>query len=141
MDNIDIYNNSSIILGRKIPKSIISWITILIILLILLFILFLIPFNNYKNYTAYVTIEGNYSYLNIYFEKCDFPINKYNKLYIKRDLYNYEISSIDDTKVVLKVDLKDELKIQNNLVAVNILNYRTTVFEMIGNIIKKGFDL
>ncbi len=141
MNNIDIYNNSAIILYRKTPNRIISWISILIIILVMLFILFLIPFNIYKNYDAYVTIMDNDSYLNLFLEKSDFPINKKNKLYIKRDLYNYEIDEIKESEVKLKVNLKEDIKIQGNYIRVNILYGKTTIFNLIINTIKKGFSL
>ena len=47
MDKLDIYNNSAIILDKKTPKKIISWITILIILTIMFVVFSLIPFNIY----------------------------------------------------------------------------------------------
>lgn len=141
MDNIDIYNNSAIILKRKQPKSIISWITILLIILVLLIIFFSIPFNIYKSYVGYVIVENNKSYLDIAVPISDFPINKYDKLYIKRDKYNYEIISIDEDNVILKVNLKEELKIKDNIVPVNVLSSRTTIFEILKNKIRKGFSL
>lgn len=141
MDNIGIYNDSAIILNKKTPKSIISWITILIILLVLLIILFFIPFNIYSNFNGYVFIQDNSSYLNLILEESDFPIYKDNKLYIKGDKYDYEIISIDNNEVILKLDLKDDIKINNNTLIVNILKSRTTVFEILKNKIKKGFGL
>lgn len=141
MDNIDIYNNSAIILNKKMPKAIISWITILFILLILLIIFFSIPFNTYKNYVGYVMVKDKISYLDILIPIRDFPINKSDLLYIKRDKYNYEVVSINEDNVVLKVDIKDDLKIKDNIVQVNILKDRTTVFKILKNKIKKGFGL
>ena len=141
MDNIDIYNNSAIILKRKQPKSIISWITILFILLVLLIIFFSIPFNTYKSYMGYVIIEDGSSYLNIDITLSDFPINMNNKLYIKSDKYDYEIITIDKDNIILKIDLKEELKVSDNIVPVNVLSSRTTVFKILKNKIKKGFSL
>ena len=128
MDNINIYNDSAIILSKKTPKSIISWLTILIILLIVLIILFCVPFNIYKNFGSYVTLEDNNSYLIITANESDFPVYKNKKLYIERDRYNYDIVRIKDNQVILKVDIKDNIKINNNTFRVNILSNRTTVF-------------
>ncbi|MBQ9071666.1 MAG: hypothetical protein IJY25_00715 [Bacilli bacterium] len=141
MDDINIYNDSAIILNRKTPRSIISWITILIILLIILIILFCIPFNIYKNFSSYLTLEDSNSYIVILASESDFPIYKNKKLYIQRDCYNYDIVGIKDNQVILKVDLKDNIKINNNTFRVNILSNRTTVFEILKNKIKKGFGL
>ena len=37
--------------------------------------------------------------------------------------------------------LDNDLKIQNNIITVNILKNRTTLFKIIKNKIKKGFDV
>lgn len=141
MDNIDIYNNSAIILNKKTPKSIVSWITILIIVFILALISFCIPFNIYKNFNGYIFIEDKNSYLNLLLNESDFPINKNNKLYIKGDKYDYEVISINNNEVILKLNLKDDIKLDNNIVTVNVLETRTTVFKILKNKIKKGFGL
>ena len=52
-DNIDIYNNSAVILNNKNPSLIKYWITILIILCLLFLVLLFIPFNIYKTYIAF----------------------------------------------------------------------------------------
>ena len=138
IDNIDIYNNSAIILDRKIPPKIISWITILIILLVLFIIFSFVPFNVYKPSTGYVKVESDESYLIL---NSDLPISKNYKLYIKNKLYDYEIIDIIDGQVILKLSLDDDLKIDKNIIRVNILKDRTTIFNIIKNKIKKGFDL
>lgn len=143
MDKIDIYNNSAIILNKKTPKKIISWITILIILLIIFIIFSFVPFSIYKPCFGYVDIKDNNSYLVLTLSVSDFPINKDNKLYIKSKSYDYEVINIniDDGEVILKVDLDDNLKISNNMISVNFLKDRTTIFNIIKNKIKKGFEL
>lgn len=141
MDKIDIYNDSATVLNKKMPKFIISWITILLILLVLLVIFFSIPFNTYKNYIGYVKLDNLNSYLIISPKNSDFPINKSNKLYIKSDEYDYEVTNINEDNIILKVDLKDEIKIENNIVLVNLLSSRTTVFEILKNKLRKGFGL
>lgn len=141
MDDINIYNDSAIILSKKTPKCIISWITILIILLIIMIILFCIPFNIYKNLNGYIILENNQTYLNLSLNESDFPVYKNKKLYIKGYKYNYDVVSIEENNVILKVNLKDNIKINNNIVLVNILSDRTTVFKILKDKIKKGFDL
>ena len=50
MDNINIYYDKAIILSKKTPKRIVSFITILIVLIFILVILFNITSAVYKNY-------------------------------------------------------------------------------------------
>ena len=141
MDNLDIYNDSAIILDKKTPKKIISWITILIILTILFIIFSFFPFNIYKQLVGYVNIVDNSSYIVLEVNESDFPINKTNKLYIKNKQYNYKIVNIEEDKLILSINLEDNSKIQNNIVTVNILKNRTTLFKIIKNKIKKGFGV
>lgn len=141
MDKLDIYNDSAIILDKKTPKKIISWITILIILILLFIIFSFLPFNIYKPLVGYVDIVDNNSYLILNINNSDFPVNNNNKLYIKNKKYNYEIVKIEEDKLILRINLDDNLKIQNNMVTVNILKNRTTIFKIIKNKIKKGFGV
>lgn len=141
MDNISIYEDSYVILNKKTPKSIISWITILIILFILSVIFFMIPFNIYKSFNGYVTIENHNSYLTLLLDKRDFPISSAYKLYIENTKYDYEIVNILEDQIILEVGLNEDIKINGNIVLVNVLKGRTTVFEIIKNKIKKGFGL
>ena len=140
-DNIDIYNNSAIILNKKTPSIINSWIIVLIILSLLFIIISFIPFNIYNSYDGYLIEENNKYYVSLLVNKSDFPINKNNKLYIKTDSYKYDIISIEDNNVFLSINLKDDIKINNNIVVVNILKDKTTLFKMLKKKIKKGFDL
>lgn len=141
MNNIDIYNNSAIILKRKTPKIIISWITILITSISLLIIFSFVPFNIYKTYGGYITIENDNSYINLFINESDFPIyNNYN-LYIKNTEYSYEVISISHDELKLELNLEDKLRINNNYIFVNILESRTTLFKIIKEKIKKGFGI
>ena len=141
MDKLDIYNDSAIILDKKIPKKIISWITILIILMILFVVFSFVPFNIYKTFVGYIYIEDNNSYVVLSINESDFPINKNNKLYIQNKKYDYEVVMIQEDKLVLNINLDDNLKIQDNQVILNILKNRTTLFEIIKNKIKRGFGV
>ena len=140
-DKLDIYNDSAIILEKKTPKKIISWITILIILLSLFVVFSIIPFNIYKPIIGKVNITNNKTYIILNTNDSDFPFYKNNKLYIKNKEYNYKIVSIEDNLVLIDINLENNLKIQNNIITVNILKDRTTIFKILKNKIKKGFDL
>lgn len=133
--------NSEELLNRKMPKSIISWITILVILLIIVLIFINIPFNIYKSFNGYIFKYNKEFYVKVLLNKSDFPINKRNALYIKNKKYNYEVVNIDKKEYILDLKLEDSIKIDNNIVRVNIKKEKTTVFNMLKKIIKKGFDL
>lgn len=133
MDKIDIYNDSAIILNRKTPKCIISWITILILLFIICFILFSIPFNIYNSVIGQVILVDNDYYVLV--DSSDFPLNK--KLYIKDKYYRYKIIK-KDSNILLKLDLDDSLKLNNNIILMHTQSDRTTVFKILKEKIKKG---
>lgn len=141
MDKIDIYNDSAIILEKKTPKKIISWITILIILLSLFVSSSMVPFNIYKPVYGKVNITNTGTLVELNFSGSDFPFDKSNKLYIKNKEYSYKVVSIEDNLVLLDINLDDNLKIQNNIITMNILKNRTTIFKIIKNKIKKGFGI
>lgn len=140
-DNIDIYNNSALILNNKTPNFINSWIIILVILSLLFVVILFIPFNIYSTYNGLVIVNNKESYISLTLEKSDFPINKNNKLYIKDKNYKYEILGIENNNILISIKLEDDIKINNNIVTVNILKDRITLFNIIKNKIKKGFDL
>ena len=140
-DNIDIYNNSAIILNNKTPNFIINWIIILILLSLLICIILFIPFNIYKQFNGYIILKDNNSYINLLVNKNDFPLYKNKKLYIEKEKYKYKIISIDDNNTLIKINLKEDIKINNNIVNVSILKDRTILYKIIKNKIKKGFGL
>ncbi len=140
-DNIDIYNNSAIILNNKTPNFIITWIIIIAILSLFIVVIMVIPFNIYNKYNGYIILEDNNSYINLIVNKNDFPLYKNKKLYIEKEKYKYKIINVNDNNVLIKINLKEDIKINNNVVSVNVLKDRTTMLKIIKNKIKKGFDL
>lgn len=140
-DKIDIYNNSAIILNKKTPNYVITWIIILSILCLLFITIIFIPYNVYETYSGYVSIKDNESYVVLDINKSNFPINKNNKLYIHEKKYKYKVISIDDNILILKVNLNNNIKINNNIISINILKERTTMFKKIKYKIKKGMVL
>ena len=127
------------LLSRKIPKTIISWTTILIIVCILTLIFINTPFNIYKSFNGYIFKHEGKFYIKVLVNKSDFPINNRNTLYIKDKKYKYKIVSIDKKQYVLDLKLEDSIKIENNIVLVNIQKEKTTVFKILRDKIKKGF--
>lgn len=141
MDKLDIYNDSAIILESKIPKKIISWITILIVLTLLFICFSFVPFNKYKKLKGYINIVEDTSFIILKINKSDFPIDNNNQLYIKDKKYNYKIVNILEDKLIVKSNLDKNLKIQNNIVEVNLLKNRTTLYKIIKEKIKKGLGI
>lgn len=141
VDDIDIYNDSAIILERKAPSKVFSWIIILLITSSIAILISFIPFSIYESYYGVVKLESDNSFIIFDLEYMKFPINKYDKLYIKNKSYNYDVFDISENSLIIKLDLEDGLKIDNNIVVVNILKDRTSIFNILKNKIKKGFDL
>lgn len=139
MESIDIFNNSAIIMNRKTPKKIISWITILLLLIIIILIFSFIPFNIYKRNIGVVFIYNNEYFVDLKLENNDFPIYKNKKLYINNDLYKYEVIKIDNNSVILKINLNEEYKIDGNILNMVILDNRTTIMNIIKFKIKRWF--
>lgn len=139
MESIDIFNNSAIIMNRKTPKKIISWITILLLLIITILIFSFIPFNIYKRNIGVVFIYNNEYFVDLKLENNDFPIYKNKKLYINNDLYKYEVIKIDNNSVILKINLNEEYKIDGNILNMVILDNRTTIMNIIKFKIKRWF--
>ena len=119
------------------PKSIISWITILIIVLILSLIFINIPFNTYKGFNGYIFKYEKKFYIRLLVNKSDFPVNKKDTLYIKDKKYKYKVINIDRKKYILDLKLEDSIKINNNIVRVNIKKEKITVFKILKNKIRK----
>lgn len=144
MDNIDIYENSSIILLRKIPAKIVSWITLLIAAII--FIIIFTPYFKLKKHDNYIGIFKDDKILllveknNINTIKNSFVLE--NKKYIfSIDSISQEYVIIDDKnyyEVVLNADLEDKYKINNNILNISIEREETTLFDEIIKFFKEG---
>ena len=126
------------ILNRRMPNSIVSWITILIIFIVVSLILINTPFNTYKSFNGYIFEDNNNFYIKVLVDKSDFPINNKNTLYIKDKKYKYKVINIDKDEYILDLKLDNNIKIDNNIVIVNIKKEKTTVFKILKNKLKKG---
>ena len=135
--SIDIYTNSSIILERRMPNKIISWIVILILFLIFLLVISFIPINIFRTYSGYVTLENNNQYINFVMGPDDL-IDKKGTLYIKNKSIKYEFDFIKENMITVLIDSKYLLE-PNKLIKINLLCDRTTLLKLIRNKILKGF--
>ena len=121
----NMFNDSAIVLYNKVPKKIISWITILISVLFFLFLISLLKFNIYVNYL------GIYKNERVIIKKSYSSINKSDNLYINGKIYDYEVIEINQDNIILKINLDKNLKINNNVLVINMLKSRTNLFEII----------
>ena len=119
------------------PKFIISWITILITILILSLIFINIPFNTYKSFNGYIFEYNKKFYIRLLINKSDIPVNKKDTLYVKDKKYKYKVINIDRKKYILDLKLDESIKINNNIVKVNIKKEKITVFKILKNKIRK----
>lgn len=144
MNDIDIYNNSSVIMLKKVPVKIISWIAILLV-----FLIFILVFGTFFTYNKYEKCIGMVRENNIVLELSPDKINKIkDRLYIDNKKYNFEIKEISkdyiiiDNKnyyeIVLNINLEDKYKIDNNILEIYIELEKTTLLKEIFNFLKKG---
>lgn len=142
MNDIDIYNNSSVIMLKKVPVKIISWITILLV-----FLIFILVFGIFFTYNKYEKCIGIVRGNNIVLELSPDKINKIkDRLYIDNKKYNFEIKEKDyiiiDNKnyyeIVLNINLEDKYKIDNNILEIYIELEKTTLLKEIFDFLKKG---
>ena len=125
MNDIDIYNNSSVIMLKKVPVKIISWITILLV-----FLIFILVFGIFFTYNKYEKCIGIVRGNNIVLELSPDKINKIKDRIIIDNKNYYEI--------VLNINLEDKYKIDNNILEIYIELEKTTLLKEIFNFLKKG---
>lgn len=147
MDNIDIYRNSSIIMLREVPRTIWSWIVILIISFIF-FLSWSILFK-YKKYLSYESYVKNGN-IEFYVGKEFFSKTVTNEVIINGDIYKYTIIALEPYsydmsepnywKVTMELPIPKEWVIENNRIILKFLDEETTFMKSIIKKIKKGFE-
>lgn len=140
-----IYNNFSYIINKKTSLSITLW----IILLIISFIIFIIislkyEYYLYQSYFGYVKKIDDSFYTIIYVEKDNVDELFNSNLLVDNNDYSFEIVSISEEyfvinnkmcyQVILDFDLKEEYKIENNIIDIILKNNKTTIYKEL----KKG---
>jgi len=145
---IDIVNNFPYIINRKTSQSIIIWIMLLLLFfLIFLIIAFNYKYSNYETYLGYVIKNESEYNIVLYVEK-----NKINSLYnckllIEKEAFNFKIKSISKDyyiisntnyyEVILDINLKENWKIENNILNITLEKPKTTIYKQI----KKGIEM
>lgn len=149
MNNLDIFNDTAIIMERKIPPKIISWITIMILSLItLLCISLFYNYNKYLYYFGTVIVDSENYYIKLYIEKDKIPNFSNNELIVNEVKTKYQIMNISENyyltelkkevyEVQIRCLLDDEVVINNNLVELRFKVPKTTMMQEIIKKIKK----
>ena len=138
MNNIDAYMNSSIILMRKTPNKIFSWITVLSLTLMLIIIfMFTFKYKAYLKYESHIK-DGN---IEFFVDKQFFEKKQNNKVLIKNKNYDYDIISITEFsyeygknnlwKIIISADLPDNMLVENNYFQIKFLESEGTIAKRI----------
>lgn len=149
MNNIDIFNNSEIILRRKSLKIKYYIITMFILITILINFLIFYRYNPYLNLKAIIVVENNNYYLKTL--ALGTQINDINKntLIISNKKYKYKVRNISEDyildenynkyyEVLLNAKIDKKLIINNNIIDISIKQSKTTFAKELIKKIKKG---
>lgn len=124
------------------------WIIVLIIMIIFIIISTMFKYNKYLYYRGVVVKEEEY-FLKIYVDEKD--INKIivNELIIDDKNYKYKIKKISESyfigedskkykEILLDVNIKDDMKIINNIIDIRFKLEKTTIMKEIINVVKRS---
>lgn len=149
METIDVFYNSSLILERKRPLYILSYLTIIIfVILLALLISIFYKYNPYKKYLGRVIITESDFYIKMQVEENEIPLLN-NNFIINNENYSYKITGISDIayigdnlkkyyEVTIESNIDDNLIIQNNIININLKLPKTTLFKELIKKVKKG---
>ena len=149
MNNIDIFNNSEIILRRKSLKIKYYIISMFILITILINFLIFYQYNPYLNLKAILVIENDNYYLKTLIDESQInDINK-NTLIISNKKYKYKVKNISEDyildenynkyyEVLLNAKIDKKLIINNNIIDISIKQPKTTFAKELIKKIKKG---
>ncbi len=147
-NNIDIFNNSSVIYKRKASTKITSWISILIISSIIFgLIMYFYQYDISNIYYAHVVNNDDDNYLYFTVDESFISMKNRNYLEINGRDYKCHLSSFSDNyylvnskkiwEVYFDCELPEELNINDNLVEVRVEKRRTTLFKELMNKLRK----
>ena len=140
--------DSSMIIEAKTPKVISIFIFSLVMALIIFgFVAIKYKFYLYEHYLGYVIKKDDNYYLTIYVEDNKIPALKDSVIVVDKELVNYKILEIskeyyllDNNKyhlIVLETKIKEEEKIENNVINLKFKLEETSLAKQI----KKGIKL
>lgn len=149
MDKIDVFDNSAVIMMRKSPPKIISWITIITISLIAFLIVSIFyKYNRYTNYIGTIVKEDEQYYVKLFIEENKIITFSDSKLLINSKVVEYQIETISKNyylnehsekmyEVSLRCVLPQNLIIANNLVQLRFESLKTTIMHNVIENIKR----
>lgn len=148
MEPIDIFYNSEIIIKRKQPKIIIYNIIILISLSLLLLFSCFYTYHPYLNLKASVVTNNQDYYLKVLISENDMDKLNNTNLLIKNKNYKYEIKEISSSlldanynkyyEILIICNINKSLRINNNIININIKLPKTTYMKKLIQEFKKG---
>ena len=147
-NDIEIFNNSSVIYKRKSSSKITSWINILLISIIIFgLIMYFYEYDISNIYYAKVLNNGDENYLYFSVDQSFISMKNRNYLEINGDEYKCHLSSFSDNyylinnkkiwEVYFDCELPDELNVNDNLVEVRVEKRKTTLFKEMVNKLRK----
>jgi len=145
MQSIDIYNNSEIILQRK--ESLIYKVFILIVLLFFVVILLLMTLYKYDKTSKVKGIVKD-NKINLTVSESNLKLLSNSDILVNENKYKVNINSISEAiydsnynayyELSLNIALDEDILIQNNILDINILLGKTTLYEQVKERIKEG---
>lgn len=146
--NVDIFNNSPIILNRKTSKAIQIWIMFLIFGAIIFFIIGnYYKFSLFTNHIAYVKKIDSKYYVVTYLEEDEIRKLYYSEILIEKEKFDFKVVTISEEvysvnnikcyEVVLDMKLKEMWLVENNILNIVLKKEETTILKEI----KKGINL
>jgi len=144
VDDIDIYRQSSLILLKRVPSKIHSWVTITMISLILFGLI--ATFVKYDKYLVYDAVIND-SLIEINVDKLFFESSN-QKMKINGEFYKYKINKIEPYiyqnnkgqywKLTISSPIPKDWIIDNNYIQIHFYKGKTTFLKETIKFIKKG---
>lgn len=147
MPDINIFDNSEIVMERKVPNKIVSWITILFSLLIMaVIVMCFYSYNRHLNYLGIIKKEDNI-FIKVYVNKSDISRLENQELLVNNTKTNYEIDNVSNTQIntnqgesqyEVTIKLLDSKFKDNEVVDLNFKLNKTTFLKELIYLLKKG---
>jgi len=148
-DDLDIFNNSSVVYMKKTNNRIISYVVILIIFSVLfLSLAFFYKFEIFNIYYGKVYEQDDETYVVLNVDSDFINISKRNYLEINNKSIKCHLNSFSDNYVVYnnkkywevtyECELPDELNVNNNMIEIKIDRRTTTLFNEFIKKVKRG---
>ena len=129
---------------RKIPHILLIWFSLLVFIITITLII-----NGFLKFTDYYKLDGivknNKLIITVPYNQVDYITNNHF-VYIKNKKYKYQMENIKEEiinvgnefyqEIMLKIDLKDRVLVDNNIIEIKFIIKEMTIFEYICNLFK-----